>query len=81
MMKTVLLLLLLLSASAQAANEQAETPFTYYCLAPVANKRILPHSPPETLGEAGGKLTLAACRDEYDQLFYQEVAIGARRRS
>ena len=74
MMKTVLLLLLLLSASAQAANEQAETPFTYYCLAPVANKRILPHSPPETLGEAGGKLTLAACRDEYESISFAVYA-------
>ena len=74
MMKTVLLLLLLLSASAQAANEQADTPFTYYCLDPVANKRILPHSSPETLGEAGGKLTLAACRDEYESISFAVYA-------
>lgn len=74
MMKTVLLLLLLLSASAQAVNEQADTPFTYYCLDPVANKRILPHSSPETLGEAGGKLTLAACRDEYESISFAVYA-------
>ena len=58
-------LLLLLSVSAQAANEQADTPLAYYRLDPLANKRILPHSSPKTLGEPGGKLTLAGCRDEY----------------
>ena len=72
--KTVLLLLLLLSASAQAANEQADKPFAYYRLDPVANKRILPHSSPKTLGEAGGKLTLAGCRDEYESASFAVFA-------
>ncbi|MCH2596161.1 MAG: DUF6067 family protein [Pirellulales bacterium] len=67
-------LLLLLSVSAQAANEQADTPLAYYRLDPLANKRILPHSSPKTLGVSGGKLTLAGCRDEYESTSFAVYA-------
>ncbi|MDD9922726.1 MAG: hypothetical protein OXQ92_10680 [Boseongicola sp.] len=69
-----MLLLLLLPTSSQAANKRENEPFAYYRVDILANKRILPDTSPQTLGEAGSQLTLAGCRDEYESTSFAVYA-------
>ena len=58
-----------------SSGEQAESQFVVYRLDPITNERALPDCFPDVPGTAGGALSLAGCRDEYESASF---AIYAR---
>ena len=58
---------------AQNANEAA-SPLIVYRLDPITNARALPDCFPDVPGKAGGELSLAGCRDEYESASFAVYA-------
>ena len=48
------------------SDDQADSQLIIFRLDPIANERALPDCYPDVPGKAGGKLSLAGCRDEYE---------------
>ena len=63
-------------AAAQNVADQAESPLIVYRLDSITNKRALPDCFPDVPGTAGGQLSLAGCRGEYESASF---AVYARR--